>query len=65
MNKLELTDEQLLLVERALDFYSRVGIGGNSPYGNKRILNAMSDKFDMNYDKLSDEIKKMFKEEKI
>jgi len=23
MNKLELTDEQLLLVERALDFYSR------------------------------------------
>ena len=27
MNKLELTDEQLLLVERALDFYSRVGIG--------------------------------------
>jgi len=44
MNKLELTDEQLLL---------------------ERILNAMSDKFDMNYDKLSDEIKKMFKEEKI
>ena len=27
MNRLELTDEQLLLVERALDFYSRVGIG--------------------------------------
>ncbi len=27
MNKLELTDEQLWLVERALDFYSRVGIG--------------------------------------
>jgi hypothetical protein len=40
-------------------------VPGNSPYGNKRILNAMSDKFDMNYDKLSDEIKKMFKEEKI
>lgn len=44
MNKLELTDEQLLL---------------------ERILNAMSDKFDMDYDILSDEIKKMFKEEKI
>ena len=27
MNKLELTDEQLLLVERVLDFYYRVGIG--------------------------------------
>ena len=27
MNRLELTDEQLWLVERALDFYSRVGIG--------------------------------------
>jgi hypothetical protein len=27
MNKLELTNEQLWLVERALDFYSRVGIG--------------------------------------
>jgi hypothetical protein len=40
-------------------------VPGNSPYGNKRILNSMSDKFDMDYDKLSDEIKKMFKEEKI
>lgn len=27
MNKLELTDEQLWLVQEALDFYSRVGIG--------------------------------------
>jgi hypothetical protein len=27
MNKLELTDEQLVLVGNALDFYSRVGIG--------------------------------------
>ena len=27
MNKLELTDEQLWLVQSALDFYSRVGIG--------------------------------------
>jgi hypothetical protein len=27
MNKLELTDEQLWLVQNALDFYSRVGIG--------------------------------------
>ena len=27
MNTLHLTDEQLLLVERALDFYSRIGIG--------------------------------------
>jgi hypothetical protein len=27
MNKLELTDEQLWLVQQALDFYSRVGIG--------------------------------------
>lgn len=27
MNKLELTDEQLWLVQAALDFYSRVGIG--------------------------------------
>jgi hypothetical protein len=40
-------------------------VPGNSPYGNKRILDSMSDKFDMDYDKLSDEIKKMFKEEKI
>lgn len=27
MNKLHLTDEQLFLVERALEFYSRIGIG--------------------------------------
>lgn len=27
MNKLHLTDEQLLLVQKALDFYSRIGIG--------------------------------------
>jgi hypothetical protein len=27
MNTLHLTDEQLVLVERALDFYSRIGIG--------------------------------------
>lgn len=27
MNTLHLTDEQLILVERALDFYSRIGIG--------------------------------------
>jgi len=27
MNKLELTDEQLWLVQEALDFYSRIGIG--------------------------------------
>lgn len=27
MNRLELTDEQLWLVQKALDFYSRVGIG--------------------------------------
>lgn len=27
MNKLELTDEQLWIVQKALDFYSRVGIG--------------------------------------
>lgn len=27
MNILELTDEQLTLVQNALDFYSRIGIG--------------------------------------
>lgn len=27
MNRLELTDEQLWLVQEALDFYARVGIG--------------------------------------
>jgi hypothetical protein len=38
---------------------------GNSAYGNKRILEAMSDKFDMNYSELSPELLKLFKEENI
>ena len=37
----------------------------NSPYTNKRILEAMSTKFDMNYDVLDPEIEKIFREENI
>lgn len=38
---------------------------GNSPYMNTKIVNIMSDKFDMNYDTLSPELEKIFIEEKI
>lgn len=38
---------------------------GNSPYMNKKILSLMSDKFDMNYNRLDSHIKKAFEEEKI
>jgi hypothetical protein len=37
----------------------------NSPYNNKRLLNAMSTKFDMNYKKLSKKMFKLFEEENI
>lgn len=43
----------------------RWSIPGNSPYTNKKILELMSDKFDMDYSTLSKDIKKIFKEEKI
>ena len=38
---------------------------GNSPYRNKAVINAMSDKFDMNYKKLKPEIRKIYLSEKI
>lgn len=38
---------------------------GNSPYSNKRILEAMSDKFNMNYSKLPKRLEKIFIEEGI
>lgn len=38
---------------------------GNTPYTNSRLINAMSTKFDMDYENLSDEIKNIFIEEKI
>jgi hypothetical protein len=37
----------------------------NSPYTNMNIVNAMSDKFDMDYEKLSDELLEIYKREKI
>ena len=37
----------------------------NSPYGNKNILDAMSTKFDMNYNELAPEILQLFIDEKI
>ena len=38
---------------------------GNSPYSNKRLIAAMSNKFDMDYETLDPNIYKIFKEEKI
>ncbi len=38
---------------------------GNSPYVNPKVLEVMSDKFDMNYDSLSPEIAKVFREQNI
>ena len=40
-------------------------IPGNSPYENKRILEAMSDQFDMNYESLDPKIRKIYQEELI
>jgi hypothetical protein len=37
----------------------------NVPYRNKNILEAMSDKFDMDYENLSEELIELFKKEKI
>ena len=37
----------------------------NSPYINKNIVEAMSDKFDMDYEKLSPELFELYKREKI
>lgn len=37
----------------------------NTPYNSKRLMNAMSPNFDMNYEILTPEIKKIFIEEKI
>jgi len=38
-------------------------VPGNSPYENKRILEHMSDKFDMNYNSLDPQLMKIFREE--
>lgn len=38
---------------------------GNAPYTNKNILDAMSDKFDMDYEILSEELIELFKKENI
>jgi hypothetical protein len=38
---------------------------GNSPYTNKNILEAMSDKFDMNYRELTPGLIELYKKEKI
>ena len=35
----------------------------NSPYSNKRVIEAMPDKFNMNYNKLPKKIEKLFTEE--
>lgn len=40
-------------------------VPGNSPYTNKRVLELMSSKFDMNYDVLDPTIEKIFREENI
>lgn len=40
-------------------------VPGNSPYTNKRVLELMSSKFDMNYDVLDPSIEKIFREENI
>ena len=37
----------------------------NSPYGNKKIVAAMSDKFDMNYESLDRDLYDLFKSENI
>ena len=37
----------------------------NSPYKNKHLLEAMSSKFNMNYNRLTNKLLKIFKEEKI
>lgn len=37
----------------------------NAPYTNERIINAMSTKFDMDYEKLDPTIEKLFREEKV
>jgi hypothetical protein len=37
----------------------------NAPYRNKNIVEAMSDKFDMDYENLSEELIELFKKEKI
>jgi hypothetical protein len=37
----------------------------NAPYRNKNIIEAMSDKFDMDYENLSEELIELFKKEKI
>jgi len=38
---------------------------GNAPYTNKNIVDAMSDKFDMDYENLSPELLELYKREKI
>jgi hypothetical protein len=38
---------------------------GNSPYVNPRVLEVMSNKFDMNYETLDPEISRIFKQENI
>lgn len=40
-------------------------VPGNAPYTNKNILEAMSDKFDMDYENLSDGLIELFKKENI
>lgn len=37
----------------------------NAPYKNKRVISAMSNKFDMDYETLSPDLEKIFREEKI
>ena len=37
----------------------------NAPYRNKNIIDAMSDKFDMDYENLSEELIELFKKENI
>jgi len=40
-------------------------VPGNAPYTNKNILEAMSDKFDMDYENLSEGLVELFKKENI
>jgi hypothetical protein len=37
----------------------------NSPYKNEKVLGVMSTKFNMNYNKMSKKVFKVFKEENI
>lgn len=54
-----------ILFYNYLEYSRKWSVPGNAPYSNSKILNAMSDKFDMDYENMSKELLELYRDENI